>query len=272
VLDDQRQIIRIDGFMEDITDCKHAEEAIHTLNSELERRVAQRTAEFEAANKELKNFAYVVSHDLKAPLRGISHLVNWLVEDYGDAIDDKGREMANLLIGRVKRMDGLIEGILHYSRIGRIEEEHEAIDLNMLLREVLDLLNPPEHIRISLDPGFPTIVAERTRMFQVFQNLIGNAVKFLNKPHGDILLQWEDNGTHWTFRVRDNGPGIEHRHQEKIFQIFQTLRPRDEVESTGIGLALVKKIVELYGGKIWMESTVGEGSTFFFTLPKGEQL
>jgi signal transduction histidine kinase len=249
-----------------------AEEQVRILNAELEHRVKQRTTELEAANRELKDFAYVTSHDLKAPLRGISRLAHWLAEDYADAIDDKGREMANLLIGRVKRMDGLIEGILHYSRIGRIEEGRQEIDLNALLTEVLDLLNPPSHIQIAIASVFPTIVAERTRIFQVFQNLIGNAIKFMDKPQGKVAVQCVDEDTHWIFRVSDNGPGIEQRHQDKIFQIFQTLHPRDKVESTGIGLALVKKIVDLYGGKIWVESTVGGGSTFFFTVPRSNKI
>ena len=148
------------------------------------------------------------------------------------------------------------------------EEEREEIDLNTLLTEVLDLLSPPSHIQIAIAPDFPTIVAERTRMFQVFQNLIGNAIKFMDKPHGDVMVEWSNNGTHWTFWVHDNGPGIEQRHQERIFDIFQTLQPRDKVESTGIGLALVKKIVALYGGTIGVETTPGTGSTFWFTLPK----
>jgi PAS domain S-box-containing protein len=245
-----------------------AETALQALNAELEQRVKQRTAAFEAANRELKDFAYVVSHDLKAPLRGISRLANWLSTDYADVIDDEGREMAALLINRVKRMDNLIEGILRYSRIGRLEESPEVIDLNALVNEALDLLNPPENITIRLDPDFPTIVAERTRMFQVFQNLIGNAIKFMGKPHGEIRVQCEDNGSSWMFKITDNGPGIEERFQERIFQIFQTLHPRDEVESTGIGLALVKKIVELHGGTIGVESEFGKGATFWFTFPK----
>ena len=256
------------GVARDITDRKHTEEALRTLNVELEQRVKQRTAELEIVNRELKEFAYVASHDLKAPLRGIHRLARWLVEDYSNIIDDKGKEMVDLLVGRVQRMDNLIEGILHYSRIGRIQEEYKAINLNVLLQDVLDLLGPPEHIQITLDPDFPTIVAERTRIFQVFQNLIGNAMKFLDKPYGEVIVQWVDNETHWTFRVSDNGPGIEQQYQERIFHIFQTLQPRDEFESTGIGLALVKKIVNSYGGKIGVESEIGKGATFWFTFPK----
>ena len=264
---DQQGVIRgLVGISRDITAHKQLEETLRKQRDHLE----SLTAELETANRELKDFAYVVSHDLKAPLRGVVKLTHWLTEDYRETIDDKGRKMADLLIDRVKRMDSLIEGILRYSRIGRVHEKDVTIDLNVLLHEVLDLLDPPEHIQISIAPNFPTIIAERTRMFQIFQNLISNAVKFLNKPRGEITIQCVDEETHWTFRVADNGPGIEPHHQEKIFQIFQTLEPCDAIKSTGIGLALVKKIVELYGGKIGVESKMGNGATFWFTFPKNQ--
>ncbi|MBD3309061.1 hypothetical protein GF348_21950 [candidate division KSB3 bacterium] len=261
------------SLQKEIAERKFVEEQVRMLNAELEYRVQQRTAELEAANKELKEFAYIVSHDLKAPLRGIHRLTHWLVEEYNDVIDAQGKELMDLLIGRVKRMTNLIDGILRYSRIGQLNlKVHETIDLNVLLDEVLDLLNPPQHICIEIPSDLPTIPAERTRIFQVFQNLISNAIKFLDKPHGQIIVQYLDKGPYWTFHVTDNGPGIEKHQQERIFHIFQTLQPRDEVESTGIGLALVKKIVELYGGTIGVESEVGKGATFWFTFPKKEDI
>jgi PAS domain S-box-containing protein len=255
-------------ILTDITDRKRAEEALRTLNAELEQRVHERTTELEAANRELKDFAYVVSHDLKSPLRAISRLVQWIVEDYAGAFDAKGHEMAELLIGRVKRMDNLIDGVLEYSRIGRVIGSAEPIDVNMLLRDVLDTLAPPPAIRITISPELPVMIGDKIRITQVFQNLIGNAIKFIDKPQGEITIVCADAGEFWTFSVADNGPGIDPKHHEKIFQIFQTLHPRDEQESTGIGLTIVKKIVELYGGKIWVESTVGQGSTFCFTWKK----
>jgi two-component system sensor kinase FixL len=165
----------------------------------------------------------------------------------------------------------LIEGILQYSRIGRIEEEKEQVNLGELVPQIVDLLAVPEHIEITICEELPVVEFERTRITQVFQNLLSNAVKYTDKPQGRITVDCRSDGTQWRFSVSDNGPGIDEKYHEKIFQLFETLLPRDQYESTGIGLTLVKKTIELYGGRIWVESRLGEGSTFFFTLPKGHQ-
>jgi light-regulated signal transduction histidine kinase (bacteriophytochrome) len=230
-------------------------------------RVQQHAATLETANRELRDFAYVVSHDLKAPLRGIAHLAQWLGEDYGERLDGEGHDMLNMLVGRVKRLENLIEGILEYSRIGRTNTEEEQVDLQYLVPAVIDSLSAPDHIQITITGMLPVIRANPIRILQVFQNLISNAIKFLDKPRGVIMITCEDMEGTWLFRIADNGPGIDTRHHERIFKIFQTLTPRDQRESTGIGLTLVKKIVKLYGGTVGVESTVGEGSTFWFTLP-----
>lgn len=252
----------------EILERQQAEEQLTRYQEHLEELVTQRTLKFEAANQDLKDFAYIVSHDLKAPLRGINQLASWLVQDYEQVVDQEGKEMIALLMNRVKRLDLLIDGILQYSRIGRFEGEGEQIDLNRLIPELIDALAPPPHIKISWAPRFPVIEGNRIRIEQLFQNLISNAIKFLDKPEGLISLYYEEHEAFWIFSVADNGPGIALKYHEKIFQIFQTLQARDEMENTGIGLALVKKIVELHGGKIWLESQPGEGSTFLFTLPK----
>lgn len=244
------------GVVRDITERHRAE-----------RQRQQLLHEVSAANEDLTNFAYVVSHDLKAPLRGIGSLANWLSNDYADKFDDEGREHMRLLIGRVHRMGALIDGILQYSRIGRVKEATMKVDLDRLVPEVIDLLAPPEHIKVTIVSALPTVVGERTRIQQVFQNLISNAIKYLDKPAGDIRIDCVRDGEYWKFSVADNGIGIESRHFERIFQLFQTLVPRDRVESTGVGLTLVRKIVEMYGGTVWLESTVDVGSTFYFTLP-----
>jgi two-component system, LuxR family, sensor kinase FixL len=219
-------------------------------------------------NEELSHFAYVVSHDLKAPLRGIKLLTEWLCTDYGDQLGDEAKENFDLLQSRVDRMHNLIEGVLRYSRVGRTEEEKTDIDLNELLPGIIDAIVPPEHVTITVEGPLPSIECEPTQITQIFQNLLSNAVKYMDKPVGQIVVAHEDAGDAWKFRVTDNGPGIEERYFDRIFKIFQTLTARDEFESTGVGLTLVKKIIELYGGKIWVESEVGKGSTFFFTFPK----
>jgi PAS domain S-box-containing protein len=224
--------------------------------------------ELESANEELRNFAHVVSHDLKAPLRAIGALADWLSTDYADKFDDEGKEHMRLLVSRVHRMSNLIDGILQYSRVGRVREALVELDLNQVVLEVIDLLSPPSNITIKVENPLPRIIAEPTRIQQIFQNLLSNAIKYMDKPRGDIRIACSVEGEQWKFAIADNGPGIESRHFERIFQLFQTLAPRDRIESTGVGLALVKKIVEMYSGQIWIESKAGDGSTFFFTLPK----
>jgi signal transduction histidine kinase len=253
---------------QEIAERTRIQEEIRAINSELEQRVQRRTAQLKATNDELKNFAYIVSHDLKAPLRGITQVANWLAQDYAEVVDSKGQKMLDLLSDRVKRMRGLIDGVLRYSRAGHAEEEQESLDLSLLLGEIVDSLAPPDHIAFDIQPELPTIVADRTVIIQIFQNLLSNAIKFIDKPQGRIRIGCDDESKHWRFSVADNGTGVEPRNQDRVFHIFQTYPSQSPSESTGIGLAIVKKLVESYHGKIWLESTVGEGTTFFFTLPK----
>lgn len=221
--------------------------------------------------QELKDFAYIISHDLKAPLRGIKTLADWLSTDYADRFDNEGKEQMDLLLKRVTRMHNLIDGVLQYSRVGRIKEEMVPVDLNELIPNVIDMVAPPENIEIKVEDQLPLIQSEPTRIMQVFENLLSNAVKYMDKPRGLIKIACVEENGFYEFSVADNGPGIEEKHFEKIFRIFQTLASRDEFESTGIGLTVIKKIVELYGGKIWLKSKPGEGTTFFFTFPKQKE-
>lgn len=223
-------------------------------------------------NQELQDFAYIVSHDLKAPLRGIRTLVEWLSADYRDSLDSDGQEQLSLLGQRVERMHNLIDGVLQYSRIGRLFEDVVPVDLSVVVPEIVDLLAPPETITIEIETALPTIVFEQTRIGQVFQNLLSNAIKYMDKPAGHIRVGCQDQNDQWAFYVADNGPGIHEDHYERIFRIFQTLQPKDEFESTGVGLTLVKKIVESYGGHVAVESQVGQGSTFWIYLPKDASL
>jgi len=259
-----------------------AEEELRQARDQLEDRVEERTSELATANrelerlnyellstnKELNDFAYVVSHDLKAPLRGIGSLATWLSTDYQEVLDENGQKQLELLLDRAKRMEGLIESILQYSRVGRVREERETVDLGELVDAAAKMLDIPENIDVKIDGDLPQVTGERTRLTQVFGNLIGNAVKFMDKPEGKVVISCQDDGDFWRLAVADNGPGIDPKYHDQIFQIFQTLSSRDDVESSGVGLTLVRKIVEMHGGRAWVQSEVGKGSTFFFTLPK----
>jgi PAS domain S-box-containing protein len=241
---------------------------IRNTTHEVENRHEQQrlTDELQAANQKLQDFAYVVSHDLKTPLRGISTITGWLEQDYRDHLGSEGREMLTLLKHRALRMETMIEGVLEYSRIGR-EERIQDVDINSLLRDIAQEVVSTTNCTIALRGSFPRIPANPIRIRQIFQNLIDNAVKYMDKPTGMIEITCQRDEAWWLFSVADNGPGIEGKHFERIFQLFQVLNPRDDVDSTGIGLTIVKRILESYGGKIWLRSIPGEGTTFFFTLP-----
>jgi signal transduction histidine kinase len=248
----------------EITARRKTERALADANEQL----AETVQNLRRSNKELQDFAHVTAHDLKAPLRGIGTLADWIASDYAEKFDDQGRHQLRLLKGRVLRLTELIDGILHYSEIGRVTNRREVVDLGKLVSETIALLDPPAQIQVAVCGPLPAVVCEKVRLGQVFHNLIDNAIKYMDKPQGRIEVGCTDQGNVWRFAVTDNGPGIEEKYFEKIFQMFQTLVPRDQRESTGIGLPIVKKIVELFGGSIWVESKPGAGSTFFFTLPK----
>ena len=252
------------GTGTDIDDQKQAEIALREHGEQL----ARTTAALEERNRELDQFAYITSHDLKAPLRGIANLSQWIEEDLGDNATDDIRKQLDLLRGRVHRMEGLIDGILQYSRVGRVKGVVETVDVGVLLHDVVDLIAPPAGFRIEVAPDMPTINTERLRLQQVFQNLIGNAIKHHNRADGHISIGVTERGPMLEFAVTDDGPGIAPQYHQKIFVVFQTLATRDKVEGTGIGLSLVKKIIESNGGNIRVESAEGAGTTFRFTWPK----
>jgi PAS domain S-box-containing protein len=245
------------AFIRDITERKEIEAQKESLLGELE-----------SVNQELRDFAYIVSHDLKAPLRSIGSLSDWLIQDYKEVIDAEGKELLQLLKARIGRMHGLIEGVLQYSKVGRLKDKKEQVDINIVVAETIDLLDPPSNVEVKVNPNLPTVSYDRVRLQQVFQNLLSNAIKFLDKPKGLLEVVFKEDDSFYYFSVKDNGPGIEDAYFQKIFQIFQTLRAKDDYESTGIGLSIVKRIVELNGGSISVTSEVGVGSTFSFTIPK----
>lgn len=224
-------------------------------------------AELEERNRELDQFAYMASHDLKAPLRGIANLARWVEEDLGEQISPQVRTHLELMRARVRRMEGLISGLLQYSRVGRTRASIDQVDVAALIAEVVDLLAPPAEVRVEVLGALPTLQASRLLLHQVFANLLENAIKHGRAAPLTITVSAERSGPFCMFRVSDNGQGIAPRFHERIFGIFQTLAARDSVESSGLGLALVKKIVEHEGGRIWVESDEGRGATFSFTWP-----
>ena len=225
--------------------------------------LARITAELQRRNTELDAFAYAASHDLRAPLRGIANLAQWIEEDLQQSLSDDTREMLALLRSRMHRMEALIEGILQYSRAGRVHEPPQHVDVPALVDEIVDLLSP-ETATVIADASLPALFTERLPLRQVLQNLIGNAIKH-GGPGVTITVSAEDVGSMWRFQVKDDGPGIPEELQGRIWGIFQTLEPRDKTEGTGIGLSLVKKLVEAQGGTVAVHSRPAEGAAFTFT-------
>jgi len=246
---------------------KELEEEIRQRR-QAEEKQAQLLAAVESANRELQDFAHIVSHDLKAPLRAITNMVQFIVRDYSDKLDERGQMLADALTRNTHRMQALIDGVLEYSKIGRMEIEKSAVDLNRIAARAIDLILPSPHIEVVIEDELPTVWGDEIRFLQVLQNLIGNGVKFMDKPRGEIRIGCVEAGEYWQFRIMDNGPGIELDQRDRVFQIFQTLCPHEESSGTGIGLTVVKKIIETYGGRIWVESEIGSGSTFCFTIPR----
>ena len=259
------------SVVEDIRDRKQAEESLRLRAQELRwtaQNLAQTTNVLRKRNQELDQFAYVVSHDLKAPLRAIANLSSWIEEDLSESMTEDTLHQMNLLRGRVHRMEALIEGLLQYSRVGRIQVPSEMVKVENLLAEIIDSLAPPSGFEVKVEPGMPTLVTERLLLQQVFSNLISNAIKHNRAESGHVKISVKELDDFYEFSVEDDGPGIDPQYHDKVFVIFQTLEARDKVENTGIGLSLVKKIVEGQGGSISLESAEGEGATFRFTWPK----
>ena len=266
VKDDEGNPIGTRGVTMDVTSRRRASRALRRRA----RQLARMTRQLRRSNEELDQFAYITSHDLKAPLRGIANLSTWVEEDLGPAMTSEAKQQMNLLRGRVHRMESLISGLLEYSRVGRVKGKPQDVDVGKLLAETIDLLAPADGARVEVVGPMPTIVADRLRLGQVFMNLIGNALKHGRAggvvPH--VRVSAADAGRFVQFAVADNGPGIAPEYHERVFVIFQTLAARDKVEGTGVGLSLVKKIVEGNGGSIRVDSAEGAGATFTFTWPK----
>lgn len=228
--------------------------------------LSKNITELEKRNKELDQFAYVVSHDLKAPIRGIYNAVQWIQEDLGNELSAQMKKYLNIIPGRIKRMDDLIDALLHYARISREQAVKEFVDVNMLLKDIIESIVPLDFsVQVETMPSFKT---EKIRLEQVFSNLISNSVKYSADNPGQITISCKELKNFYEFTVADNGIGIDSKYHEKIFVIFQTLREKHAKESTGIGLAIVHKIIEDQHCSINVVSQLGQGAVFTFTWPK----
>ncbi|MGL5077828.1 MAG: sensor histidine kinase, partial [Waterburya sp.] len=222
----------------------------------------------ENRNRELDQFTYIVSHDLKAPLRAINNLSQWIEEDLEDKLDDDTKQNMALLRNRVQRMDNFISALLEYSRAGRIKSEKTTVDTQQLLHEIIDSIAPPSTFTIEIDEMMPILETEALPLQQIFSNLITNSIKHHPRDDGTITISALESDRFYQFSVADDGKGIDPKHQERIFGIFQTLTSKDTKENTGIGLSIIKKILESRGEKIWLESQLNQGTTFYFTWAK----
>lgn len=258
----------IQGIVRDITERKRAEEALHQLNAELEQRVAARTAALEAKNKELETFTYSVSHDLKAPLRGIDGYSRLLIQDYADRLDDEGKFFVNTIRTATEMMSQLIDDLLAYSRLERRAFAATSVNVRPLLQALIAERVEEVHARgVTLKVDIPdaTVTAEPEGLAQALRNLLDNALKFTGKiPDPHIEIGGQEKEKTYMLWVRDNGIGFDMRYHDRIFEIFQRLHPAEDYPGTGIGMAIVQKTMQRIGGRVWAESAPGKGATFFW--------
>ncbi len=272
------EIIHMEGetyiitAMQDVTERKKAEKDLHLemeRRKQVEEQLKELVRDLKRINTEVQDFAHIVSHDLKTPLRGVISLANWLEEDFADALGESGRKYLDKLQLRTRLMSKMIDGILEYTRAGGVEAELQDIDSDALVRKVIDDLHPPDGVHVNIEGDLPTVVYDITLLEQVFRSLIENAVIHMGKPEGRVEISHVKTGGSHEFCVRDNGQGIEKRNFERIFRIFQSLDAQPGRPSTGVGLSLVRKIVERNGGRVRVESRPGGGSAFYFSVPMG---
>ena len=219
----------------------------------------------EKLRQEFDQFTYIVSHDLKAPLRAISNLSEWIQDDINNLLTEDGREKLDLLRSRVGRMEAMISGLAEYSRMGRIPEAVEKVNVMLLLLEIINDMQPASGLEIELPKELPALKAPRGTLRSIFFQLIQNAIRFNKKDRKVVRIYYTEKNSHYEFIIEDNGPGIAPEYQEKVFDLFHTLQPKDVVETTGIGLTLVRRNLKAFGEDIRIESEPGYGSKFIFT-------
>ena len=271
VINDRDEIVGATAFSRDVTERLVQEEKILELNSQLESRVQERTAQLLAVNKELEAFSYSVSHDLKAPLRHITGFVSMLEKKQADTLSEEGRHYLGNIAGSAKTMGELIDGLLRFSRNGRVPMNRKRLNMNEIVMGLIRPITEQEAgWRVEWSIGtMPRAYGDEEMLKSVWGNLIDNAVKFSrNKPQSKIVIGSEENESELVFHIWDNGAGFDMDYSSKLFEMFQRLHDRDEFEGTGIGLAMIRRIITRHGGRTWAEGKVGEGATFYFSLPK----
>jgi two-component system, sporulation sensor kinase E len=217
-------------------------------------------------NEQLNDYAHLVSHDLKSSIRSLSALLSWIKEDCGEKIGEESVGNLNLMEEKIEKMDRFLEDMMNYSEIGVTSLKSNTIDLNKKVVKIIESIELPKNISVVVKDNLPVLKADARRLRQVFQNLISNAVNFNNKEVGLVEIGVEETDDLYTFSIEDNGPGIPKEYHEKIFNTFTTLGYQEK--STGMGLSIVKRVLDLYGGEIWLESEITKGTTFYFTIPK----
>jgi PAS domain S-box-containing protein len=255
IYNSKKEPIAAQGIIRDITEV-----------SSLQNQKEELLKELKNSNEHLQEYAYIVSHDLKSPLRGIYSLVTWIKDDNLERLDKESLEHIELVQNKLDKMDKLITDILQYSVVSTTSNKKEEVSISSILKHVIQILHIPQHINVSIASDMPIVIGDRTKLQQLFQNLIGNAIKYNDKEHGRITVEVKVQEDHYHFIIQDNGIGIDEKYHKKIFEVFNYIQ--ESKDSTGIGLSIVKKIVESHGGEIWVESVVGEGTTFHFTLKK----
>jgi light-regulated signal transduction histidine kinase (bacteriophytochrome) len=226
------------------------------------------TDKLEKTNHELERFVAVASHDLKAPLRAIGNLACMIEEDLGNQLPPDTKKNLSTILSRVNRMDHLLNALLEYSRADNTQGEESFVDMQEIVNAVLFFTIKDDRVQVNVVGKLPVVYMDRTKLSRVIANLIENAIRFSDKEKIRIEISCKEDSTNYIFSVKDNGPGIDENYHQKIFVLFQTLQRRDEIETMGVGLAITKKIIEENGGRIWVESKLGEGCDFRFILPK----